>query len=201
MNSTFLTGVDIYNKKVISNCLTFDSSLLHNYSNVDRVRIMSYVWVTNRGNLYNSSFGSRAVNTGLPQFAEIIVEDGCRIINSMIGGNYLTGFRLVDCAISSSFIHFGIAFNSNLTMKGHLTAFRDGNIDVSLNTNFTNTTFNINTGFLKNPNKVNSYGYNYVFTASNIYSDKVIDTMSNKNLYYSNITSSGVSFVTASIPN
>ncbi len=197
-NSTFLTGMSITNVKKMESVLTFDTGQINNFYNMERVRLMSNNWLTNHGSLYNVSFGSRAVNTSLPQFADFQVMNTCRISNSIISGNYITGMRLRNCDMSSSFFHFGVSYLSEVNFKGHLTAFREGNANIAIN--LLNTTFNINTGMLKNPNKVNSYGYDYTFTASNTYADKIIDTMDNKNLYYASITSGGTSFVTASIP-
>lgn len=198
-SSTFLSGIPILNTKIMSNILTFDTGQIANFFDMYYVRLMSNNSIINHGTLFNVSFGSRAFNEGsLPQFAEFQIMNDCRITNSMIGGNYVTDLKLIECDMSSSFFHIGFSYLAKLTFKGHLTAFREGNISTA--TNLLNTNFRINTGFAKNPNKVNSYGFNYVFTASNTYQDKFIETMDNKNLYYPSISSSGLIVVTASIP-
>ena len=205
--STFLTGSRIINSQrgIMTKCLTFDTSIINNNGILNSVKIMSNNWINNSGSeIFNTVFGSAAVSQGaLPQFFELHISDDCKIYNSIISSNYTTNLRISDSNMSCCFFNIGISYLSKIRFNGHLTAFREGTYDV--NTPIRNIDLDINTGFSKNPNKVNSYGYNYklVNTGGTLFANNdVIKTMSDtKELYELNINSGIISTTVVSTPN
>ena len=181
-SSTFLSGMPIYNTKEMEHILTFDIGGITNYNEMGRVRLMSNNAIINHGIVYNVGFGSRATNSNaVPQYFDLMINSDSKIINSIVSANYAIGLKLIDCSMSSSLLHLGVSYHTRFTFKGHLTAFRDSNSSTSIN--LLNASFNLNTGLLKNPSKVNSYGYDYNFVATNEYRDRVVETSNSKELY------------------
>lgn len=181
-NSTFLSGIPIYNTKELDYILTFDVGGITNYNEMGRIRLMSNNTIINHGIVYNVGFGSRGVSTNaVPQYFDLTINSDSKIINSIVSANYAIGLKLNNCSMSSSLLHLGISYHSKFTFRGHLTAFRDSNSTTSIN--LLNTSFDLNTGLLKNPYKVNSYGYDYNFIATNDYRDRVVETSDSKELY------------------
>ena len=205
--STFLTGSRIINSQrgIMTKCLTFDTSIINNNGILNSVKIMSNNWINNSGSeIFNTVFGSSAASQGaLPQFFELYISDDCKIYNSIISSNYTTNLRISDSNMSCCFFNIGISHLSKIRFNGHLTAFREGTYNI--NTPIRNIDLDINTGFSKNPNKVNSYGYNYklVNTGGTLFANNdVIKTMSDtKELYELNINSGIISTTVVSTPN
>lgn len=204
--STFLSGGDIVNgqKGIITKCITFDTFIINNNGVLNSVKLMSNNRVYNSGSeIFNTVFGSAAVSQGsLPQFFEIYISDDCKIYNSIISSNYTTNLRVLDSNMSCCFFNIGISFLSKVRFNGHLTALREGTYNV--NTPIRNLDLDINTGFNKNTNKVNSYGYDYklVNTGGTLFANNdVIKTMSDtKELYELNINSGIISTTIVSTP-
>lgn len=205
--STFLSGGDIVNgqKGIITKCITFDTFVINNSGVLNSVKLMSNNSVYNSGSeIFNTVFGSAAVSQGaLSQFFELYISDDCKIYNSIISSNYTTNLRISDSNMSCCFFNIGISYLSKIRFNGHLTAFREGTYNI--NTPIRNIDLDINTGFSKNPNKVNSYGYNYklVNTGGTLFANNdVIKTMSDtKELYELNINSGIISTTVVSTPN
>lgn len=205
--STFLSGGDVVNgqKGIITKCITFDTFIINNNGILNSVKLMSNNRVFNSGSeIFNTVFGSATVSQGaLPQFFELYISDDCKIYNSIISSNYTTNLRISDSNMSCCFFNIGISHLSKIRFNGHLTAFREGTYNI--NTPIRNIDLDINTGFSKNPNKVNSYGYDYklVNTGGTLFTnDNVIKTMSDtKELYELNINSGIISTTVVSTPN
>lgn len=205
-DSTFLSGIKVenYQESIINKMTTFDTGIIYNTGTLYSVRLMSNNWVKNNGSeIFNTTFGSAAVSqNSLPQFFECYISNGCKIYNSVISSNYTTSLNFINTSMSCSFFHIGVSYLSNIRFNGHLAAFREGTYHP--NNYIRNLNLDLDNGFNKNPNKVNSYGFNYklVNTGGTLYmEDHTIKTMRDtKALYEISIDSGTINIGTASIP-
>ena len=203
-NSTILSTGTIENDGYngINELLTFDLLSVKNSGGlINRLCITNRATFYNSGEIHNCTFGCPPSSQSIPQGNDFTIDKESRLFHSIFSGSYSYRNDFISTNMHCCFFHFGVSLSGKYRITGHLTAFREGNY--SLGTSFKNVDLYINTGFDKNPNKVNSYGYDFkLVNNGSLNENSIIRTMDDtRELYKLSVNSGIISTTVVSTPN